>query len=221
MRIPKIIFAAAAALTAVVALGSAAQGSTPARRTLTHTNQVVVRPVSWTGRVTHGYTVSRQAGSVDCSFGLASPGAVDPDIVQCTPSAANADACWLSRTPHRTLCLLEPRTTKLFSVRYKDVMAQSLPYLAAKRGPLGVRLADGTYCNIRMNGAGNPLQGHPNYGIAYYCAHGQAIWAPFSARNWGIERSHPVWTARTAPADGHATLRTRNVAEAWFVGMHS
>jgi hypothetical protein len=30
-----------------------------------------------------------------------------------------------------------------------------------------------------------------------------------------------VWTARTAPANGHGALHTRDVAKVWFVGMHS
>ena len=215
-------WAAAGALAAVVTMASAARGAAPEQRTSTHTAQVVVRPVSWTAHVTPGFTVSRERqGSVDCTASFASPGAVDPDILECSPSAEYATACWLSRTAHRTLCLRDPRKEHLVSVRRSGVMAQALPYVPGRRGPLGLRLADGTYCGIRIGGAGATLQGHPNYGIAYYCAHGQAIWAPFSGRNWGINRSHPVWTVRTAPADGHGSLRTRNVARAWFVGMHA
>ncbi|HEY8302904.1 MAG TPA: hypothetical protein VIG48_13485 [Jatrophihabitans sp.] len=182
-----MVWAAAAALLAAVTVASAAHGSTPARRTLTHTASVVVRPVTWTARVAPGFTVSRErTGRVDCTAGMASPGAVDRDILQCSPSAEYATACWLSRTPHHVLCLRDPRSKHLVSLPRHGVMAQTLPY-----------------------------------GITYYCQHGQAIWAPFSATNWGIERSHPVWTVRTAPASGHGALRTRNVAKAWFVGMHS
>ena len=222
MKIQRIAWVAAAALTTVATVTSAAEGATPAQHTLTRTAQVVVRPVSWAARVTPGFTVSRErSGSVDCRFGMASPGAVDADILECSPSAEYATACWLSRTPHHALCLRDPRTAHLVSIRRTGEMAQTLPYTAAKRGPLGLRLADGTYCSIRIGGAGATLQGHPNYGVTYYCQHGQAAWAPFAGRNWGINRSHPVWTVRTAPASGHGTLRTRNVAKVWFVGMHS
>lgn len=222
MTIRRLGWAAAAALTAVLTMAATADASTPAQHTLTHTASVVVRPVSWAAQVTPGFTVSREkGGSVDCRFATASPGAVDADILQCSPSAEYATACWLSRTPHRSLCLRDPRSPQLVSIRRTGVMAQALPYVAARRGPLGVQLGDGTYCSIRIGGAGATLQGHPDYGTTYYCQHGQAIWAPFSTRDWGIDRSHPVWTVRTAPASGHGALRTRNVAKVWFVGMHS
>lgn len=213
---------AAAALTAVVTAASAAQGAAPARRALTHTTSVVVRPVSWTADVTAGYWVSRETpGVLNCTAGMASPGAVDPDILECSPSAEPAVACWLSHVPHRSLCLLDPRKKHLVSLKRDGVMAQSLPAVTSKRAPLALRLADGNYCSIRINGAGAILQGHRRYGVTYYCQHGQAAWAPFAGRTWGIDRSQPVWRVRTAPANGHGKLRTRNVAKVWFVGMHA
>jgi hypothetical protein len=218
-----MVWASAAALLATVTVASAAHGSAPAQRTLTHTSQIVVRPVSWAGRVTPGFTVSRERGfSVRCSpVPIPSPGAVDPDILRCTPSLEDVAACWLSRVPHRTLCLRDPRKQHLVSLRLKGVMPQVLPYAAAKRGPLGLTLADGTYCGIRSSGSSPSLHGHPNYVVSYYCKDGEAIWAPSSATNYGVDRSQPVWTVRTAFTSGHGGLRTRNVAKAWFVGMHS
>jgi hypothetical protein len=222
MRPRQICWTAAAALTAVVTAASAAQGAAPAPRALTHTTSVVVRPVSRTADVTAGYSVSREKpGSLNCTAGMASPGAVDPDILECSPSAEYATACWLSHVPHRSLCLRDPREKRLVSLKRDGVMAQSLPSITSKRGPLGLRLADGTYCSIRIGGAGAILQGHRHYGITYYCQHGEAAWTPFAGRIWGIDRAHPVWTVRTAPANGHGKLRTRNVTKAWFVGMHA
>lgn len=225
MRIARIGRSAAvlAAVTAVfvVTVASAAAGSTSvAARTITHTSRIVVRPVSWTARVTPGYTVSTEhPGSIDCTAPSPSPGAVDPDILMCSPSAEYAVACWLSRTPHRSLCLRDPRVDHLVSISRTGVMAQALPYQV--RGPLGLLLGDGSYCEIRIGGAGSALQGHPDDTATYYCQHNQSVWAPINARDWGVNRSHPVWTVRTAPSDGHGALRTRSVAKAWFVGMHS
>src|SRR6478609_4630251 len=138
MRIRRMGWAVAAALTAMVTVASAALGSTPAQRTLTPTAQVVVRPVSWSARVTPGFTVSREnPGSLDCTTGMASPGTVDADILECSPSAEYATACWLSRTPHRTLCLRDPRKKQWVSINRTGTMAQALPDPAGKRGPLG------------------------------------------------------------------------------------
>lgn len=226
MRNTKLLWSVVAVVLTVMGtvagLTSASAAGPVRHHALPATAQVVVRPVTWTARVAPGFTVSHQTtGWIDCTAAMPSPGAVDRDILECSPAAEYATACWLSRTPHQTLCLRDPRKNQLVSIRRHGVMAQSLPAPAGQRGPLGVRLADGTYCGIRIGGSSASLQGHPNYGITYYCQNGQALWAPFTNTSWGINRSHPTWTVRAAPANGHGALHTRNLAKVWFVGMHS
>ncbi len=225
MRYGRIVGIAGIAVTAgflvVAGVAAPAGGAAPApRHTLSATAQVVVRPVSSSAKVTPGYQVTNESNStLDCTSPSASPAAVDPDILACGPDSEYAVACWLSRTPHRTLCLRDVRKKKLVSIKRSGVMAQTLPYVT--RGPLALTLGDGTYCTIRDGGAGAELHSHPNYGAYYYCQNNQSIWAPMNAKNWGIDRSQAVWTTRTASSSGNGSLRTRNVAKVWFVGMHS
>jgi hypothetical protein len=213
-----------AVLTIVVGVGLLAASSVTAiaqnsTRGLS-TQRIIVRPVSYAGHVTPGYHVTTEPNSsLDCTFPSASPASVDSDVLACSPDSEYALACWLSRTPHRTLCLRDARTKQLVSIHRKGAMAQALPYKV--RAPLDLVLTNGTLCTLRDGGAGASLQGHPTWAAFYYCQHNQAIWAPGNARNWGIDRSHALWTARTAPENGHGSLTTSQLARAWFVGMHS
>ncbi len=224
MRNAKVLWCVVAVVIALAGttagLTSAAAAGPARHHTLTSTAQVVVRPVSWSAKVTPGYQVTRENNSsIDCTFPSSSPAAVDSDILACSPDSEYAVACWLSRTPHRTLCLRDPRAKHLVSIKRSGAMAQTLPYRVP--GPLALRLGDGTYCTIRNGGAGAELQGHPNYGAFYYCQHNQSVWAPMNSKNWGIDRAHRLWTVRTAPSSGSGSLTTRDVAKVWLVGMHA
>ena len=205
---------------AAFAVSTVASGAqSPAAHHRAATDRIVVRPVSWSGQVSPGYTVStEQNSSIDCTFPSPSPAAVDRDILFCSPDVEYAVACWLSRTPHRTLCLRDARKQQLVSIHRNGAMAQAFPFKV--RAPLEVVLGNGTLCTFRAGGAGSSLQGHPNWAVSYYCRNNSAIWTPMNAKNYGIDRSHALWTARTAPSNGHGPLTTRSVTRAWFVGMH-
>jgi hypothetical protein len=191
-----------------------------ARHVLTSTARIVLRPVTASGRPAPGYARWVEHGSgVDCSFSQASPAAVDPNISDCSPDSEYAIACWRAAAPHRVLCLRDARVKQLASIYRDGPMATATPYKV--RAPLDLLLGNGKYCTIRDGGAGSSLQGHPKWAAYYYCHGGVAVWAPMSARNWGVDRSHAVWTVKVGREDGSGGLITRKVARAWFVGTHA
>lgn len=189
-----------------------------AASTFTQTHRIVVRPVTATGHPVPGYTVTQGSGTVDCRFPGASPAAVDPNIVYCSPNAAYAVACWNSARPRYVLCLQDARKAHLVRYRHSEPVAQTMPLKV--RAPLDVRLGDGKYCTLRVGGAGPSLKGHPRWYASYYCTHRTAIWARMGTTNWGINRTHKIWTVKIAPEINNGTLHTRRVFRAWFVGTH-
>ena len=210
------ILVALTAVAAVLATGTVGATSAGAS-TLTRTQRVVVRPVTAYGHPVSGFHVRiERSGQVDCSFPEPSPGAVDKNILLCSPSAEYAIACWKSSTPHHALCMRNPRVDKLVKIPTTGRFAHT----AAPRHkvPLALRLANGVYCTIRDGGAGARLRHHPNWAATYYCANGAAVWARIGSRSYGVDTSHRVWTVHTAPASGKGSLVVRKVMRAWFVG---
>lgn len=204
-----LVMGIAAVLAVSVAMPADAASLRPTTRT-------VVRPVTASGHAVNGWRVVKESGGVDCSFPQASPAAVDPDILFCSPDAAYAVACWRSATPHHVLCLRDARTHKLAKLPVLGKIAHTTPYRI--RGPLDLRLRNGLTCTLRAGGAGATLHQHPQWAVYYYCTHNQAIWAPMNAKNWGINRFHPVWTAHVGRADGTGKVAVRRVARVWLVG---
>jgi hypothetical protein len=216
MRFIGVVGAIALLLSGGVGLDAAA-GAT----TLTATVRVVVRPVTSTGHVSVGFTLKTEpTGAVDCSSKEPSPGAVDINIEFCSPSAEYAIACWNAALAHRVLCVRNPRSKDVIRIPRIGAFANTSVAPAAFRAPLLMKLADGDFCSIRDGGAWGTLTGHPNLFGTYACVHAGIVWASASARHFGVNESHPVWTVQTAPAGNHA-LVTRHVAKAWFVGTHS
>lgn len=82
--------------------------------------------------------------------------------------------------------------------------------------PLGLQLADGSRCRLRIGGAWPELAGHPELFGSYFCSNGVAAWG--LARQDGIDRSTPTWTVRVAPMSGRGTLRTVAVRAAYYAG---
>lgn len=211
-----LVVAGIAAITTSATSADAAA----ARQSVTETARIVLRPVTSAGRPAPGYSRTVEHGDgVDCSYSQASPAAVDPNILYCSPDAEYAIACWRAAAPHRVLCLRNARVKQVVSIYRNGVMATARPYKV--RAPLDLVLGNGKYCTIRAGGAGASLRGHPQWAAYYYCLGNVAIWAPMSAPNWGVNRSHKVWTVKVARSDGTGTLVTRAVARAWFVGTHA
>ena len=210
------ILVAVTAAVAVLAAGTVAVAPAGAS-TLSSTQRVVVRPVTAFGHPVSGFHVRiERSGQLDCSFPDPSPGAVDKNILLCSPSAEYAIACWKASAPHHALCMRNPRVAKLAKIRTSGRFAHTAP--RSQPVPLALRLANGVYCTIRDGGAGARLRHHPNWAATYYCRNGAAVWAPMTSRNDGVNASHPVWTVRTAPSSGKGSLVVRKVMRAWFVG---
>lgn len=189
--------------------------------TTTATVRVVVRPVTSTGHPAAGFTLhSEPTGSVDCSGKSPSPGAVDPDIEFCSPSAEYAVACWKSAVAQRALCMRNPRSKDVYRIPRTGAFAPTAVAPVAYRAPLLMKLADGDFCAIRDGGAWGSLDGHPNLFGTYACIKAGIVWATSTARHFGINESHPLWTVQTAPA-GHHALVLRHIVKAWFVGTKS
>jgi hypothetical protein len=215
VRILGVVGAIALVLSGGVGLDAA--GAT----TTTATVRAVVRPVTSTGNVATGFTMHTEpTGSVDCSAKLASPGAVSPNINFCSPSAEYAVACWNSSAAHRALCMRNPRSKDVYRIPRTGAFAATAVPPVKFRAPLLVKLADGDFCAIRDGGAWGSLTGHPELTGTYACIHAGIVWASSTARHFGVDESHPLWTVRTAPAGNHA-LVTRHIVKAWFVGTQS
>lgn len=214
--------AAAAAVVLLVAPGAGAATATASGSGPAHAPRTVrttVRPVTASGRVASGVTMRWQGRNVSvyCGGAYPSPGAVSRDIQECAPSAAYAVACWKSATPHRTLCMRNPRSRQLYSMRLNGRFGQTPMAKRKDRAPLLLVLNDGTLCSIRDGGAWGSLKSRPNWYGSYSCSRHGVVWSPPHAPHWGVNQSHPSWTVRTAPFNGHR-LVTRHVRRAFFVG---
>ncbi len=214
MRVLALAAAAATLVAGAVGFTAVATATTTAAPTI----KVVVRPVTSTGHVHAGFTVTGEpSGSVDCSFADPSPGAVSRNIELCSPSAEYAVACWKAAVPHRVLCMRNPGRKRVVRIPRSGPFAPTRRAPAAQRAPLLMRLGDGDLCSIRDGGAWGSLPGHPNLFGTYSCRHHGAVWATSSAPHQGVNESNPGWTVRTAQFGSH-TLVTRHVVKAWFVG---
>ncbi|HEU5270033.1 MAG TPA: hypothetical protein VFU36_08920 [Jatrophihabitans sp.] len=189
----------------------------PAKPANPATSRVVIRPVTAAGRPAAGYSaVPGPPGTVDCTvpIGDASPVAVDDGIVECSPAAAYAVACWPTSTVRSVLCYRDPWSRRLTVLHTDGPVA--VPAAGRTPSPLGLLLADGTRCWLRIGGAWGTLDGHPELYGTYGCDHQLAVWG--LARADGIDRSTPAWTVRIAPMSGHGALRTTTVRAAYYVG---
>ncbi len=188
--------------------------SSPPAPVATRTQRIVLRPVTARGSVAPGYVVSKHLDeSVTCSSTQPSRAAIDNDIDECSPTAANAGACWAGPTPNTALCLRDPFATRVDLLRTTSAVP---PARASKvPSPAGLVLTDGTRCTLRLGGAWAELDGHPNLYGTYACG-SRAVWGP--ANSDGINRTGTQWTAQLAPMSGHGSLQTVTIARADFVG---
>jgi hypothetical protein len=183
------------------------------------TVRVIVAPVTGNGHAAAGFTVQRQKDvNVSCAPAYASMVAIDANIEECSPSAAYAVACWKSATPHRALCLEDPRHKKLLLDTLTGKFAPTAPVAGRQRAPFVMTLTGGASCSIRIGGTGTELKSHPTYDITYYCNKGVgAVWLKPHGAHYGVDESADSWTVRTASSDGTGQLVTRHVLQAYFV----
>ena len=220
MRVLTAVAAAALVLACTAGFGTAAGSATTG---VTATVRVTVRPVTSTGHVRTGYTITHEpTGGVDCSVPVPSSGAVNENIDFCGPSTEYAVACWkaAAATPH-VYCLRNPRVHTVVKIPRIGPFAQTAAPGPAQLAPLAIDLRDGDHCSIRDGGVTGTLQSHPQWVATYFCLNDGAIWAPLTANHQGVNESNPSWTVRTAPASGVGAIVVRHVTKAWFVGTFS
>lgn len=206
---------------ALLATTAAADASSASSGAPVATKQIVVRPVTSSGHAVHGYSVRKESGvKLDCSYPSPSPAAVNKNILECSPSAAYAVACWKAAGHKRTLCLDDPAKPKLVKFGYAGKFAKTAPPKKHQTAPLRLVLGNGQVCSIRDGGAWGQLRKHPNWFATYGCTGdgGQAIWAPVNARHLGIDESSSSWTVKVARQIGNEKVHVRHVAKAYFVG---
>lgn len=215
MRHPWI---AAAAGTALLCLTPLAAAAAAAPRAVPATVRTVVRPVTAHHHAAPGYRITTitDSGSVDCSSPTPSPAAVDDGINECSPSADYPAACWRAGRSHHVLCLDDGRSHTLHRFRTSGAIAHARA--VSDRSPLDVKLADGTYCSLRIGGTGEFLRQHRTWDDTYYCTHHRAVWAPGSARHSGVRHGSPAWTVEVAADSGRQRVHRVRVVRAWFVG---
>lgn len=215
-RLLSFIAVALSAAGLAVALGPAGAG---AAHRFPPTAKTVIRPVNNAGFAVGGYTVTGEpTGSVDCSFPDPSPGAVSPNIEECSPSAEYAVACWRAAAPHKVLCMRNPRVRKLVRIPRLGAFAPTPLAEPADRAPLGMVLGNGTYCSIRDGGAVGPRAGHPQWIATYFCTDGKIIWQRPGDRHLGVNERFATWYVVEAGVSG--PINSRRVLRAWFVGTH-
>ncbi|NHC45616.1 hypothetical protein [Motilibacter aurantiacus] len=139
----------------------------------------------------------RARSSVDCgSRGVVfpAPSAVTANIYSCSPSAASADTCWREGTRKRVLCLVDPWSRTLTEYLLdRDPVVGVEPL--QRPLPIGLVLADGRRCRMRVGGAWGALDQHPTWVGYYSCSRGE-VWAAPDSPTGGIDRSSRVWTVQ-------------------------
>jgi hypothetical protein len=223
MRLRLVLIAALwTALAGAAATTTTATATAPSAATPPATHSVIVRPVTSAGQPASGFHVKAQkAGSIDCSFPDASPGAVGRNIEECSPSAEYAIACWKAAEAHHALCMRDPSSRRLYRIRLMSSFAKTAVAKSKSRAPLLIVLTDGTRCSIRDGGAWAVLKSHPKWTGAYTCSRHGVVWAPPHAKHYGIDESATSWSVHTGSATGNGTLTVRHVKRAYFVGTAS
>jgi hypothetical protein len=220
MRTRIAIAIAAVAVTAGSVFAGAAAGA--ATTSAAATVKITVRPVTTSGHAASGFTVNGEpTGSLDCTDGAPSQGAVDKNILQCFPDAEYAIACWKS-TSHHALCMRNPAKAELAKIPYAGQFANTAPPTAKQLAPLRLVLDNGAKCGIRDGGAWGSLKHHPQWQGAYSCTKGGDVWLLPSSNHNGVNESHAAWTVHTADAStAKQKVTIRKVVKAYFVGTAS
>lgn len=224
MRIRLVLFAvlSMALVGATAATGATASPLTATAGGAAHaaTRSLIIRPVTSAGKPAAGFTVKVQHGeSIDCSAPpFPSPGAVDRNIEECSPSAAYAIACWKAAQAHQALCIRNPSSHRVYRIGLTSSFAKTAAVKARLRAPLLIVLNDGTRCTIRDGGAWSALKGHPNWFGSYSCTRHGVVWSPPKSTHFGINESSASWTVHTGSATGTGKLTVRHVKRAYFVG---
>lgn len=204
--LPMTVALLAAALSALAGCGHAAPPSTEVLH---------VVAVDAGGQPADGYREQSPDSTISLvSACSASPAAVGPDVYQCSPSAAGADACWPATT-RSLLCVDDPWQRRLHRVTVSDELNPVTPTAAPQ--PLALLLDDGTRCRRRNGGAWGGRD--DGYLGAYSCESSRLVVLVKSGDD-AVERSAPLWTVRVGELGAGEVHfpppESRSVRTAWF-----
>jgi hypothetical protein len=214
MQLPRLAALACAALVATTMATTA--DAAPAHHAHA-TQQIVVRPVNTHGHVASGFTRKDVNFRVDCAphHPSASTVAVDRHIFYCSPSVADALACWAAGRAKHVLCF--ENAFKQEVVRFRGTAPAHVKKPSQPYNALNLVLANGERCYARDGGAVGVQKQHPNWFAAYYCGHDDILWSSSRLGDTeGTNRSQPRWTAWVGTTNG--PLHKRAVTKAFLVG---
>lgn len=179
------------------------------------TRVVVIRPVTAAGLPAPGYTakVESDLGTMpmNCDT-VGSPAAVSNGITQCGASAAYLPVCWKS-TNNTALCLRYATDKVLIRITYSG--AWGAPKKPSRPSPLGMTLADGDRCQIRIGGAWGYVPSHPGWVGFASCDKGADVYGPPNGD--GINRANPSWSVSLYNGSTRK-VTTQQVSVAYEVG---
>src|SRR5690349_17785639 len=191
---------------------------------------VVLKPVDAQGNIQSGWVEdnSRSSDRIDCSFG--SPSRYDKTnfVRSCGATADSADACWPAADGSNVLCVLDPFAKVVSRIGATGLTTPRKP-LTGDAVPFALVLDDGTQCRVRIGGAWDRPDDHPDW-VGYYGCRANsslrapdsfiAVWGPGGeehADDSGIDKGFGGWSVTVGPAHGH--LDTRRVTKAFYVGV--
>jgi hypothetical protein len=195
-----------------VATGNAAarddQTARPAATVhVTRTTTSSVSPVTRSGRIKPGYTVTARYGHARCE-----PGSdTGINAYRCSVKNSVIDPCWIQTGPpagHQVLCVTKPWSHKAIQLTWKPTGDEALP-AGSFKALLGLRMADGKLC-IDAQGAHDTFAGKT---VNFYCTKDtELIGYPAVHRR--------VWHVREAIHDARFQTTTLGkvvaVAHGWY-----
>jgi pimeloyl-ACP methyl ester carboxylesterase len=171
-------------------------------RSLT-TKIINVVPVDKSGNPAPGYTVVDDGGPVDCGSPSSdpSPASVGPNIVYCSPTAAEADICWPKPNQITILCGWYPWDKTLHQ---NTATAPITPVPAAHDpDPWALQLNDGAKCRLRNGGSWSGRS--DNLVGAYSCDRGNEVVLVAQQNGTVIDKTSPEWTVQVGVLDDKQT----------------
>jgi hypothetical protein len=197
------------------ATSSSALNSTTSTSTtqLMKTAVVHVRPVDDQGRLRDDFTVIETVDGAKCPLSSVKVGEL---ANSCEAGEFIYDPCWTETDGPdgpSVICMSEPWNHNVNRLLTGRTIA---PAPATPGGsPWGVELADGQRCRVATGAHDslNPSGGDDADVVDHYCGEGLGL-----ALLRGIDKTHPVWTARAARYvnDHYERVEPQAIATAWF-----
>ncbi|MCV7242390.1 hypothetical protein H7J83_06465 [Mycobacterium mantenii] len=190
----------------------------------------VLKPVDAQGNIQSGWVedTSRSSDHIDCSFGSPSRYDKSSGVRSCGGTADSADACWPAGDTGHVLCVLDPFAQVVSRIGARGLTTPRKPLTDAPV-PFALVLDDGTQCRVRIGGAWDRPDDHPDW-VGYYGCRATsslavppsfiAVWGPggeANAEDSGISKGFGGWSVTVGPAHGH--LDTHKVTKVFYVGV--